>query len=64
MRDTLVFGRDHEDIRKKCITKGSDLTFEKARDRARTEEATQVQLTAMGDPVPPTQVDSLGEKRY
>ena len=30
MRDTLVFGTDHENIRKKCITKGNDLTFEKA----------------------------------
>ena len=64
MRDTVVFGRDHEDICEKCITKGSDLTFEKARDRTRTEEATQAQLTAMGESVPPTQVDSLGENQY
>ena len=60
-RNTLVFGTDHEAIRKKCITKGNDLTFEKARDIAGTEEATQAQLRAMNAPVPPTQVDSVSE---
>ena len=54
MRDTLVFGTDHEVVRKKCITKGNGLTFEKARDIARTEEATQAQLRAMDAPVPLT----------
>lgn len=39
IRDTLIFGTDHEAVRKKCITKGNDLTFEKARDIACTEEA-------------------------
>ena len=63
MRDTLVFGTDHEAVRKKCITKGNDLTFEKARDIARTEEATQAQLRAMDAPAPPTQVDSLSERQ-
>ena len=63
MRDTLVFGTDHEAVRKKCITKGNDLTYEKARDIARTEEATQAQLRAMDAPVPPTQVDSLGARQ-
>ena len=29
-RNTLVFGTNHEGIRKKCITKGNDPTFEKA----------------------------------
>lgn len=63
MRDTLVFGTDHEAVRKKCITKGNDLTYEKARDIARTEEATQAQLRAMDASVPPTQVDSLGARQ-
>ena len=55
---TLVFGTDHESIRKKYITKGNDLTFPKARDIAGTEEATQAQLRAMDAIVPPSQVDS------
>ena len=29
MRDPLVFGTEHEVVRKKCITKGNELTFEK-----------------------------------
>lgn len=57
MRDTLVFGTDHEVVRKKYITKGNELTFEKARDIAHTEEATQAQLRVMNTPVPPIQVD-------
>ena len=61
MRDTLVFGTDHDDIRKECITKGNYPTFKKTRDIARTEEATQAQLRAMHAPVPPTQVDSRSE---
>ena len=61
MRDTLAFGTDQEGIRKKCIPKGNDLTFEKARDIAGTEEATQAQLRAMDAPVPPSQVDSFSE---
>ena len=64
MRDTLVFGTDHENIRKKCITKGNDLTFEKAPDIAGTEEAIQARLRAMDAPVPPSQVDSLSEIQH
>ena len=59
--DTLVFDTDHEDIRKKCITKSNDLTSKKAQDIARTKEATQAQRRAMDAPVPPKQVNSLSE---
>lgn len=62
MRDTLVLGTDHKAVCTKCIMKGNDLTFEKAQDIARTEEATQAQLRAMEAPVPPMQVDSLSER--
>ena len=41
------------------ITKSNDLTYKKAGDIARTEEATQAELRAMHASVPPTQVDSL-----
>ena len=42
MTDTFVFGTDLEDVSKKCITKGNDVTFEKARDTdTHTEEGTQ-----------------------
>ena len=34
LRDTLVFDTDHKVVHKKCISKGSDLTFEKACDMA------------------------------
>ena len=52
---------DYFTICKKYFTKGNDLTFQKARDIADTEEATQAQLRAMDAPVPPSQVDSLSE---
>ena len=47
MRDALVFGVDSEVVRKKCIAEGNALTFQKAREIARTEEATRMQLEAM-----------------
>ena len=47
MRDALVFGVDSEVVRTKCIAEGNALTFQKAREIARTEEATQMQLEAM-----------------
>ena len=55
---TLVFGTDHEIVRTECITNTNDLTFEKARDVERTDEATQADLSAMDSPVHPTQVQS------
>ena len=51
MWDILVFGTDHKAVRKKYITKGKGLTFEKAQDIAHTEEATQAQLMAMDAPL-------------
>ena len=47
MRDALVFGVDSEIVRKKCIAEENALTFQKAREIARTEEATRMQLEAM-----------------
>ena len=40
MRDTLVFGTHSEDVRRKCIARGNDLTFANAKEIARTDEAT------------------------
>jgi len=31
-RDTLVFGTDSEEVRRKCIARGNDLTFSKAKE--------------------------------
>ena len=56
MRDTLVFGTDSEDVRRKCISRGNELTFTKAKEIARTEEATQMQLKAMSVSLPPSQL--------
>ena len=47
MRDTLVFGTDSAEVTRKCIAHGSDLTFAKEKEIARTDEATQMQLKAM-----------------
>jgi len=55
MRDTLVFGTDSEEVRRKCIARGNDLTFAKAKEIARTDEATQLQLKAMSDTTTPRQ---------
>ena len=52
MRDTLVFGTDSEEVRRKCIARGNDLTFAKAKEITRTDEATQMQLKAMSDATP------------
>ena len=38
-RDALVFGIDSDTVRKKCIAEGNNLTLQKAREIARTEEA-------------------------
>ena len=53
MRDTLVFGTDSEEVRRKCIARGNDLTFAKAKKITRTDEATQ--LKAMTDTTTPKQ---------
>ena len=55
MRDTLVFGTDSEEVRRKCIARSNDLTFAKAKEIARTDEATQMQLKAMSDTTTPKQ---------
>ena len=60
MRDTLVFGTKSEIVRKKCITEGNNLTFAKAHEIARTEEATRLQLQAMENkPQGSHEVDSI-----
>ena len=56
MRDTLVFGVDSEVVRKKCIAEGNELTFKKAKEIARTEEATKLQLKVMAGS---NQVDAI-----
>jgi len=52
MHDTLVFGTDSEEVRRKCIACGNDLTFAKAKEIAQTNEATQMQLKAMSNTTP------------
>ena len=47
MRNTLVFGTDSEEVRRKGIARSNDLTFAKAKEIARTDEAAQMQLKAM-----------------
>ena len=47
LRDALVCGVDSDTVRKKCIAEGNKLTPQKAREIARKEEATKMQLAAM-----------------
>ena len=61
MRDTLVFGTDSEEIRRKYIARGNDLTFAKAKEIARTDEATQMQLKAMTDTTPKQEEGEVNE---
>ena len=49
MCDTLVFGTDSEEVRRKCIARNNDLTFSNVKEIARNDEATQIQLKAMSD---------------
>ena len=56
LRDALVFGVDSDIVRKK---EGNDLTLKKAREIARTDEATRLQLQAMASEADATQVNSL-----
>lgn len=60
LRDALVFGVDSSVIRKKCIAEGNNLTYRKAREIARTEEATKMQLQVMTDQ--DRQVNTLDKK--
>ena len=62
MRDTLVFSTDSEEVRRKCIARGNELKFTKAKEIAPTEEATQMQLKAMSDSFPPSQLQQLDGK--
>ena len=55
MSDTLAFGTDLEEVRRKCIARGNELTFAKAKEMARTDEATQMQLKVMSDITTPKQ---------
>ena len=55
MRDALVFGTDSEDVRRKCIARGNDLTFANAKEIARTDEATRMQLKATNSTSTPKQ---------
>lgn len=63
MRDTLVFGVDSDTVRRKCIAEGNGLTYEKAKQIARTEEATRMQIKFMNEPLIPNQVDALKHKK-
>ena len=63
MRDSLVFGAESDAVRKKCIAEGNSLTFKKAREIARTEEATRLQMKAMGNPQDQSEVNSLQNTR-
>ena len=60
LHDALVFGVDSSVIRKKCIAEGNNLTYQKAREIARTEEATKMQLQVMTDQ--DRQVNTLDKK--
>ena len=62
MHDTLVFGTDSEEVRRKCIARGNELKFTKAKEIAPTEEATQMKLKAMSDSLPPSQLQQLDGK--
>ena len=59
LRDVLVFGVDSDVVRKKCTTQGNNLTLKKAREIARTDEATRQQLQAMTSEADTTHVNSL-----
>ena len=61
VRDTLVFGTDHETVKKKCIAEGNSLTLNKAREIARTEEATRQQLDVMK--TASSEVDAIKSQR-
>ena len=49
MHDILVFGTDPEEV----SAHSNDLTFAKAKEIARTYDATQMQLKAMSDTMTP-----------
>lgn len=47
LHDALVLGVDSDTVQKKCIAEGNKLILHKAREIARTEEVTKMQLAAM-----------------
>ena len=61
LRDALVFGVDSDTVRKKCIAEGNKVTLQKAREIARTEEATKMQLEAMANH---SQINLLNNKKF
>ena len=61
LRDALVFGVDSDTVRKKCIAEGNKLTLQKAREIARKEEATKMQLEAMANH---SQINLLNKKDF
>ena len=61
LRDALVFGVDSDIVRKKGIAEGNKLTLQKAREIARTEEATKMQLEAMANH---SQINLLNKKDF
>ena len=54
-----MFGVDSDIVRKKCIAEGNDLTLKKAREIARTDKASRLQLQTMTIEAVTTQVNSL-----
>ena len=50
---------DSDIVRKKCIAEGNQLTLQKAREIARTEEATKMQLEAVANH---SQINLLNKK--
>ena len=63
MRDSLVFGAESDAVRKKCTAEGNSLTFKKAREITLAEEATRLQMKAMGNPQDQSEVNSLQNTR-
>ena len=62
LRDAFVFAADSDNVRKKCIAEGNDLTLKKAREIARTDKATKLQPHAMSNETD-MQVNSLHRPR-
>lgn len=59
LRDAPVFSVDSDIVRKKFIAEGNDLELKKAREIARTDEATRLLLQVMTSDADTTQVNSL-----
>ena len=48
LRDHFVFGINSTTVRKECLKEGNTLTFNRAKDLAKAEEAAKSQLKIMG----------------